>query len=89
MATLGAMVGGDGERKRPAGGDPGSPCRVQVGLVEVQHLHKRRHHHHFHHNFAFKIDGREGIPEKTHLLLGIALMLHACCDTGTSLTHLK
>ena len=60
MATLGAMVGGDGERKRPTGGDPGSPCRVQVGLIEVQHLHERRHHHHF----ALKIDGREEIPEK-------------------------
>ena len=59
MATLGAMVGSDGERKRPAGGDPGSPCRVQVGLIEVQHFH------HFHHNFALKIDGRDGIPEKT------------------------
>ena len=58
------MVGGDGERKRPAGGDPGSPCRVQVSLIEVQHFHKCRHNHYRHHNFALKIDGREGIPEK-------------------------
>ena len=59
MATLGAMVGGDGERKRPAGGDPGSPCRVQVGLIEVQHFHKR-----IIFIIALKIDCREGIPEK-------------------------
>ena len=89
MAILGAMGGNDRERKRPAGGDPSSPCRVQVGIIEEQHFHKRRYHHHFYHNFALKIDGREGIPEKTYLLLGIALMLHAYCDPGTSLTHLK
>ena len=58
------MVGSDGERKRPTRRDSGSPCRVQVGLIEVQHLHERRHYHHFHHNFALKIDGGEGIPEK-------------------------
>ena len=73
MATLGAMVGNDGERKRPAGGDPGSTCRVQVGIIEVQHFHKRRHNHYRHHNFALKIDGGDGIPLKKHRLLGIAL----------------